>query len=48
MKRDSHLYDTSDYKPNNLYGNKQLNKKVIGLMKDEMSEAIMTDFIGLQ
>jgi len=47
MQEDSHLYDTSDYPTtHSLHSNK--NKKIPGLMKDEMNGAIIEEFVGLR
>ena len=47
MQEDLHLYDTSDYPTtHSLHSNK--NKKIPGLMKDEMNGAIIEEFVGLR
>ena len=48
MRKNPHLFDTSDYKNNNEYGITPQNKKVIGKMKDENNGGVMCEFVGLR
>jgi len=48
IKANLQFFDTSDFAENNPYGIPRVNKKVVGLMKDECSGEPMTEFVGLR
>lgn len=47
IKKDSHLFDTSNYDTKNIFGIMK-SDKVLGLMKDENGGQILTEFVGLR
>ena len=48
MKNNPHLFDTSDFKPDNPYGIQLLNKKKIALLKDEAGGKQIAEYVGLR
>ncbi|GFR20970.1 hypothetical protein TNCT_568111 [Trichonephila clavata] len=47
MEKDLHFFDTSDYPKTHPQYN-EINKKVLGKMKDELSSSLAIEFVGLK
>lgn len=48
MKENLDRYDTSDFPENNIFEMPRVNKKIPGLMKDELNGEVLKSFIGLR
>ena len=48
LRENLNYFDTFDYPSNNIHNIPLVNKKVVGLIKDELNGAIMTNFICLR
>lgn len=48
IRNDPDIFDTSDYPENNIYGIKPQNKKIVGLLKDELVGEVINSVVALK